>query len=92
MDFHHKGQEYTITIGSDIVRDGMYLEVENLLDDVKPLFDIFYSDQTGEMFITTFKDDIPLEVMEWAISMRNFTYPQRLEMKQTPQQGLKEHR
>ncbi|HTM81241.1 hypothetical protein [Asticcacaulis sp.] len=69
MDFHLRGQDYTITIGSDIVRDGMYLEVENPLDDVKPLFDIFYSDQIGEMFITTFKEDIPLEVMEWAISM-----------------------
>lgn len=75
MDFHQKGLEYTITIVSDIVRDGMYLEVENPLDDVKPLFDIFYSDQTGEMFITTFKDDIPLEVMEWAISVAKLHLP-----------------
>lgn len=69
MDFHLKGHTYKLLIGSDIIRDGMYLEVENPVDDVNPLFDIFYSDQTDELFITAFKENIPLEVMEWAISI-----------------------
>ena len=52
--------------GSDIERDGMYLELREV--GVKDgIAEIFYSDQTRDFIVNTFGNDIPLDAMEWMI-------------------------
>ena len=46
----------------------MYLEVTKEQDDGDPWLEIFYSDQTHTMTVNLFKPDIPLDIVEWAIS------------------------
>jgi hypothetical protein len=50
---------------SDLQRDGLYLEVSDA--DNKPLLEIFYSDATHQTTMTTLSNDVPLDVVEWAI-------------------------
>lgn len=48
--------------GSDVIRDGMFLEVSTLDDQI--VLEIFYSDQTGKMSLTLYQEDVPLEAIE----------------------------
>lgn len=69
MPYTHNGTEYHYAMGSDVNRDGMYLEV---CDDPKffhMVFEIFYSDVTDEMTITMSEPNIPIGVVEWALSI-----------------------
>ena len=60
------GHSYGATVGSDIDRDGMYLE---LADDAKVVIaEIFYSDDTGNMTFTSHRADLPLPLIEWLIA------------------------
>lgn len=59
------GVLYEFTRGSDIVRDGMFMEVS--VKDSHPLRQvagIFYSDVTGQFFLSCFEPDVPLSVIE----------------------------
>lgn len=68
MKFLFEDREYHFQIGSDLQRDGVFLEVAET--EVGPeMFDIFYSDQSHRMIFTAFQPDIPLELIEWAIAM-----------------------
>jgi hypothetical protein len=50
-------------LGSDVKRDGMYLElIEDETDD--EVAEIFYSDQTGKMTVSVFKSTMPIEVVD----------------------------
>ena len=61
------GQSYGVTVGSDVQRDGMYLEVE---DDAKAvLAEVFYSDRDGSMTFTGYRADLPLPLVEWLIAL-----------------------
>ena len=54
---------YRTVRGSDIHRDGMYLE---LIDSASgdEVGEVFYSDESGRMQITIFQQDMPLDVIE----------------------------
>ncbi len=69
MTFEHKGREYSCLLGSDVIRDGMYIEVNDGSSETNPLIEIFYSDVTHETTMTLLKPDVPLEVIEWAIAV-----------------------
>lgn len=45
----------------------MFLEVAKHGHEEKPLFEIFYCDQTGRMTINLWCDSVSLELMEYAI-------------------------
>lgn len=75
MPLAHLGHKYTYVIGSDIDRDGMYVEVTSDADAVNSLLEIFYSDITHKMSITLHRPDLPLEVIEWAISIAKQRLP-----------------
>lgn len=68
MPLSLKDNVYTYTVGSDVQRDGMYLEVSDDPKGRSVLLEIFYSDRTREMTISVFSRDVPLEAVEWAIS------------------------
>ena len=60
------GQSYGVTVGSDIQRDGMYLEVEDGGKAV--LAEVFYSDRDNSMTFTGYRADLPLPLIEWLIA------------------------
>lgn len=74
----HDGREYSYLIGSDLVRDGMYVEVTDRLDSANEILEIFYSDVSHKMRVTLYKWDVPLEVVEWAISVARERLPPKL--------------
>lgn len=62
------GIEYEILRGSDVIRDGMYLEASiSKLDIRDQVLEIFYSDIDGSSTVSYCKDDIPVELVEYMI-------------------------
>lgn len=64
------GRDYNATIGSDVQRDGMYLELAD--QDGRIVGEIFFSDIDGKMTITLFLPEVPVEVVEWMIARARF--------------------
>jgi hypothetical protein len=60
------GRRYEVRRGSDVERDGMYLEIAD--DANARLADVFYSDQDNSMTFTAYRADLPLPVVEWLIA------------------------
>ncbi len=56
--------EYKFTMGSDVGRDGMYVEatVENTSPQ-RTVAEIFYSDATENFFLSCFEEHVPLELI-----------------------------
>lgn len=69
------GVTYTMVLGSDIVRDGMYLELFEGTQEGALLAEVFYSDQTHTMAFTAFREDLPLEAVEWIIAQAKVRLP-----------------
>lgn len=59
------GQSYVVTIGSDVQRNGMYLEVEDAAKVI--LAEVFYHDGDHTMTFTSYYSDLPLPLIEWMI-------------------------
>ena len=63
------GAEYSVTRGSDIVRDGMFLEAEiSGSSKRRTVAEVFYSDETGQFFVSCFEEGVPLELIEYLIA------------------------
>lgn len=60
------GQNYAAIVGSDLQRDGMYLELSDSSKAV--IAEVFYRDDTGSMTFTSYQADLPLPVLEWLIA------------------------
>ena len=60
------GRKFDCLRGSDIDRDGMYLEL-NESGGQSGVAEIFYSDQCNNFTLNTFGNDIPMEAIEWLI-------------------------
>jgi hypothetical protein len=66
MDIKIGGRRYTTLLCNDA--DGMYLELREVTDEGQPaVADIFYSDQTHDMVLSAYRENIPLELVEWFI-------------------------
>ena len=72
-------RQYHTTRGSDIHRDGMFLEVTDETVEPACILEVFYSDVSREMTVTLFKPDVPLEVVEWAASEARKWLPPKAE-------------
>ncbi len=60
------GCQYEVIVGSDVLeRCGMYLE---LYDAGEQILEVFYSDADGKMTLSTYRQSLPLVVVEWAIA------------------------
>ncbi|HET6941356.1 MAG TPA: hypothetical protein VFH89_04250 [Sphingomicrobium sp.] len=59
------GQNYHAVIGSDLDRDGMFLEVTDGASSLVAI--LFYSDRNSEMTLTAHRPDIPLALIEWMV-------------------------
>lgn len=59
-------RQYDVIVGSDVAeRDGMYLE---LYERAEQILEVFYSDVDGLMTFSSYRQDLPLAVVEWAIA------------------------
>lgn len=61
------GIEYEIVRGSDVDRDGMYLELSEKVSR-KIVAEVFYSDKTHDFSISCFEQDMPLTLIESLIN------------------------
>jgi hypothetical protein len=60
------GREYSLLKGSDIARDGMFLELSAGVDlSQSPLAEWFYSDVDGSMSLTLYATDLDEGVLTW---------------------------
>ena len=70
------GHAYSCVRGSDVSRDGMYLELSEMEGKVRHIvMEIFYSDKTGDMTVQTFRDGVPLSAAEWMIAQAKELLP-----------------
>ncbi|MEB4674240.1 hypothetical protein MXL54_05565 [Enterobacteriaceae bacterium G50] len=68
--------KFEMARGSDILRDGMYLELyENDTTPLRQVAEVFYSDITHEFFLTCYEDNIPLEEIEKLIAEARKSLP-----------------
>ena len=61
-------------LGSDIHRDGRYLELIEL-ESGDEVAEVFYADEEKKMTISIFKGDMPLEVIEALIAKAKLDLP-----------------
>jgi hypothetical protein len=63
------GHEYSFTRGSDLDRDGMFLEADRLSGaERQTVAEVFYSDVTGRVSVTLYEEDVPAELVESMIA------------------------
>ncbi|CDO58395.1 hypothetical protein BN1012_Phect181 [Candidatus Phaeomarinobacter ectocarpi] len=55
----------------------MFIEVADHLKPAEPVIEVFYSDETHKMRVTLFEKDVPLELLQWAISLAQEQLPPR---------------
>lgn len=68
--------KFELTRGSDVLRDGMYLELSvSDTSSSRLVADVFYSDVTQEFFLTCYEENIPLEEVEKLISKARILLP-----------------
>ena len=75
MAMKHGDTEYRYIVGSDVDRDGMYVEVSDQPNGANAVLEIFFSDVSYDMVVTLFRPNVPLEVVEWAISVARERLP-----------------
>ena len=68
--------QYEMRRGSDVLRDGMYLELSiRGSSPLRLVAEVFYSDITHEYFVTGYEENIPLEILENLISKAKKSLP-----------------
>ena len=63
MTTEHNGRLFTTLMGSDLNRDGMFIEL-NSDDSSFPLMEAFYCDADSSFAVTGFGRPIPISVVE----------------------------
>lgn len=76
------GRNFTLIRGSDVQRDGMYLEIsEKMHGGTHVVLEVFYRDEDGRMTLTAFAKDLPLELVEFtAQTAREWLPPSVVDM------------
>ena len=60
------GREYSLIRGSDIERNGMYLELYDAPEpNGNPIAEWFYSDTDGSLSFTPYRDEISDSALAW---------------------------
>jgi hypothetical protein len=59
-------RRYEILFGSDVLRDGVYLELSECTDQTRNvLAEVFFYDEIGRLVFTAFEPDIPYSLVKW---------------------------
>lgn len=67
-------RSFTTVRGSDVDRDGMYLELSEVGGE-QGIAEVFFSDSTGVFTLNTFGKDVPLEAVEWLAAQARLSLP-----------------
>ena len=60
------GREYALVMGSDVERDGMFLELDDLTGgERETVAEVFYADGDGSMALTEYREGVPRAVLAW---------------------------
>lgn len=79
MLLEHENLRYSALRASDIIHDGMAYEVYDVTDGKDELvLLIFYSDVTNQMTLSTYREDLPLALVENAIREAKVRLPSLL--------------
>ena len=63
------GQPYELVFGSDARRDGVYLELSDTSgSDPSVVLDAFYWDADARITFSAYREDVPLQIVEWFIA------------------------
>jgi hypothetical protein len=76
-EFAVDGRAFTLVRGSDIDRDGMYLELSEEGGRSR-IAELFYSDAHRNFVLNTFGNDVPLEAIEMLIDQGRKSLPAKL--------------
>jgi hypothetical protein len=61
-----QGREYSVVMGSDLERDGMFLELyEGPESNGSPVAECFYSDADGSLSLTAHQRGVPGAALDW---------------------------
>ena len=74
MLIEHQGRQFSTVRGSDVVRDGMFLELSEA-GSSSPLMEVFYSDADGSFSIRGFGGSVPLSVAEQFVAFARQLLP-----------------
>jgi hypothetical protein len=55
-------------MGSDVDRDGMYLEATVVGKPSQTVAEVFYSDASGRFTVSCFQEAVPIELMEYLVA------------------------
>lgn len=69
------GKRYASVRGSDIQRDGMYLEVHEADGGARAILEVFYSDAKHRFTLSLFAENVPVELVEMAIATARADLP-----------------
>jgi hypothetical protein len=70
MEFDHKGKKYEVIFGSDIIRNGVFLELDDITETGKPIgiLEVFFNDSDGSFIFNAWKEvELPFEIIEFFI-------------------------
>lgn len=68
MTVEFAGRRYEVLLASDVVDDGVALEMSDVTDASPELvLFAFYSDADGEMTFSAFREELPFEAVEWFV-------------------------
>lgn len=63
------GRKYEIIFGTDVQRDGVYLELSDRTDDpIEVLATVFYYDELGKVVFSAPKVEIPFTLIQWLMA------------------------
>lgn len=73
MIIESQGRRYEIMKGSDVQRDGVYVDLTDITDenDKEYIMEIFHSDENGLEIFSSEKTEIPYEVLLKVIEISN---------------------
>jgi len=59
-------RKYEILFGSDVLRDGVFLELSEYCDRTRNLLaEVFCYDEIGRLVFTAFEPEIPYSLVKW---------------------------
>jgi hypothetical protein len=77
VTFEVHDERYAMLLGSDLRRDGMFLELRRVLPEPgRTVAEVFYSDETRDFSFSAFHAEIPVEAIERLILEAKARLPQ----------------
>ncbi|MEN9844557.1 MAG: hypothetical protein RLZZ612_2386 [Pseudomonadota bacterium] len=62
----HENRTYEIIFGSDVIRNGVYLELSDRTEPgIKVLAEVFFYDEEGHVVFTSYQKEIPYHLVKW---------------------------